>query len=90
MENGILSGGGKGVSNALILYTFPFTRVFLNSYISAITEFITGREVDLCNDDELKGTEGYSTGEAKENMGVARMDIYSSELACERDRQAFG
>ena len=53
------------------------------SYISAITEFITGREVDLCDDDPLKGTAGYSTGEAKENMGVARMDIYDSEIGCE-------
>lgn len=52
------------------------------SYISAITEFITGREVDLCNDDELKGTEGYSTGEAKENMGGRGQDGYLQLRAC--------
>ncbi|CAM9245308.1 unnamed protein product, partial [Hapterophycus canaliculatus] len=51
------------------------------AYVSAVTEFITGREEDSCPSDEREGEEGYSTGEAKENRGVARMDIYSSELA---------
>ncbi|CAM9841771.1 unnamed protein product [Ectocarpus sp. 12 AP-2014] len=53
-------------------------------YLSAITEFITGRDEDLCPSDTQAGEDGYSTGQAKEQMGVARMDIYDSELACER------
>ncbi|CAB1104565.1 MEP12 [Ectocarpus sp. CCAP 1310/34] len=50
-------------------------------YLSAITEFITGRDEDLCPSDTQAGEDGYSTGQAKEQMGVARMDIYDSELA---------
>eukprot|EP00904_Undaria_pinnatifida_P000996 jgi/Undpi1/10898/HiC_scaffold_3.g01424.m1 len=42
------------------------------SYLSAITEKITGRPEDTCAD---------STGSAKEDMGNARMDIFRSEIA---------
>lgn len=51
-------------------------------YLSAVTEFITGREKDTCPSDTNAGATGYSTGQAKNQMGVARMDIYDSELAC--------
>lgn len=54
-----------------------------HSYLSAVTEFITGREIDTCPGDENAGTSGYSTGQALNEMGVARMDIYDSEIACE-------
>lgn len=53
------------------------------SYVGAVTEILTGREEDMCLDDPRRGESDYSTGEAKEDMGVARMDIYDSELACE-------
>ena len=46
----------------------------LGSYLSAITEKITGRDEDTCPD---------STGNAKNDMGDARMDIFRSEIACE-------
>lgn len=51
------------------------------SYISAITEKITGRVEDECNDVVVE--EGESRGNAKEDKGVARMDILRSEIGCE-------
>lgn len=48
-----------------------------------MTEFITGRDIDACPGDDNAGTSGYSTGQALNNEGVARMDIYDSEIACE-------
>lgn len=59
-----------------------------HSYLSAVTEFLTGRDIDTCPGDENAGTSGYSTGQALNEMGVARMDIYDSEIACERDHGA--
>lgn len=53
------------------------------SYLSAITERITGRSVDKCPDDPRINEEGYSSGRAKEDMGNANMDISNSEIACE-------
>lgn len=53
------------------------------SYLSAVTEFLTGRDIDTCPGDTSAGEEGYSTGQALNNMGIARMDIYDSEVACE-------
>lgn len=52
-----------------------------NSYVSAITEKITGRTKDTCPD--MPQIEDESTGKAKNDMGNARMDIFRSELACE-------
>lgn len=52
---------------------FPLTPV--HSYISAITEIITGRTQDTCPDG--------AGGNAKVNMGSAHMDIYRSEIGCE-------
>ncbi|CAM9315125.1 unnamed protein product, partial [Laminaria digitata] len=51
------------------------------AYLSAVTEFITGRDIDACPGDDDAGTSGYSTGQALNNEGVARMDIYDSEIA---------
>lgn len=60
----------------------------LNSYLSAVTEKITGREQDTCPDDPRRNEEGYSTGSAKKDMGNSRMDILRSEIACERRKVA--
>eukprot|EP00904_Undaria_pinnatifida_P001001 jgi/Undpi1/10901/HiC_scaffold_3.g01427.m1 len=51
------------------------------SYLSAVTEKITGRTEDTCPDDPRADEEGYSTGRAKNDMGDARMDIFKSEIA---------
>eukprot|EP00904_Undaria_pinnatifida_P001749 jgi/Undpi1/11575/HiC_scaffold_30.g13871.m1 len=51
------------------------------AYLSAVTEFLTGRDIDTCPGDTSAGEEGYSTGQALNNMGIARMDIYDSEVA---------
>lgn len=55
----------------------------VTSYLSAVTEKITGRTEDTCPDDPRADEEGYSTGRAKNDMGDARMDIFKSEIACE-------
>ena len=57
----------------------------INSYLSAITEKITGREKDTCPDDPVEENDDpdYSNGSAKEDMGNARMDINRSEIGCE-------
>lgn len=59
------------------------TCFMFGSYLSAITEKITGRAEDACPDDPLADEEGYSTGQAKNDMGDANMDILRSEIACE-------
>lgn len=58
--------------------------VALDSYLSAVTEKITGRDQDECPDDPRRDEEDYSTGQAKNDMGDSRMDILRSEIACER------
>lgn len=58
--------------------------VALNSYLSAVTEKITGRDQDECPDDPRRDEDDYSTGQAKNDMGNSRMDILRSEIACER------
>lgn len=46
------------------------------SHISAVSEVITGRVEDTCPDDDAE-----SNGRAKNDMGIARMDILRSEIA---------
>eukprot|EP00904_Undaria_pinnatifida_P001002 jgi/Undpi1/10902/HiC_scaffold_3.g01428.m1 len=50
------------------------------SYLSAITEKITGRTEDTCPDDPQADEEDYITGQAKNDMGSANMDILNSEI----------
>lgn len=52
------------------------------SHISALTEIITGREIDTCPDDVRAGEPGYSTGQALYDKGVATMNIFNSEIGC--------
>ena len=54
------------------------------SYLSAITEKITGRTEDTCPDDPQADEEDYITGQAKNDMGSANMDILNSEIGCKR------
>ncbi|CAN0463675.1 unnamed protein product, partial [Ascophyllum nodosum] len=53
------------------------------SFLSAITERITGRTEDTCPDDPVDENDDpdYSNGSAKDDMGNARMDIFRSEIA---------
>lgn len=52
----------------------PYLLFTCVSYLSAVTEKITGRAEDTCPD---------STGNAKNDLGNSRMDIFRSEIACE-------
>lgn len=54
------------------------------SHISAISEVITGRVEDTCPEDSSD-----SNGQAKADMGIAKMDIFRSEIACECRRETF-
>lgn len=65
---------------------FPLATDNVNdSYISAVTEIITGREEDLCLAYEAANPGSSSSGKAKNNMGTANMDISRSEIACEKN-----
>ena len=52
------------------------------SHVSAISEVITGRVEDTCPDDSSD-----NNGQAKADMGIAKMDIHRSEIACECRRE---
>lgn len=67
------------VPDAICLLLFPNE---IGSHISALTEIITGREIDTCPDDVRTGEPGYSTGQALYDKGVASMDIFNSEISC--------
>lgn len=54
------------------------------SYLSTVTEKLTGRDEDKCDSSPKANDDGYSTGAAKEDMGNSRMDILRSEIGCER------
>lgn len=78
----VLESHPLGLIFHLVLESYLLGLIF-HSYLSAVTEFITGRDIDTCPSDGNAGTSGYSTGQALNEMGVARMDIYDSEIACE-------
>lgn len=61
-------------------YVVDVLFLVLDSHISAVTEKITGRVQDTC-----PGVIGDINGRAKKNVGNSRMDIYASEIACERE-----
>ena len=54
----------------------------IGSHISALTEIITGREIDTCPGDTRAGEPGYSTGQALYDKGTGILDIFSSEIGC--------
>lgn len=63
-----------GFPSSIYMLFFPAP----HSHISAISEVITGRVEDTCPDDPSD-----VNGAAKSDMGIARMDILRSEIACE-------
>lgn len=64
----------RGSCLAILVISSLTCAFVFGSHLSAITEKITGRDEDTCPD---------STGNAKNDMGDARMDIFRSEIACE-------
>lgn len=70
------------LSSSLKAITGGMLRSYLldTSFLSAITEKITGRPKDTCPG--LPETDEVSNGRAKLHMGNARMDIINSEIGC--------
>eukprot|EP00904_Undaria_pinnatifida_P001709 jgi/Undpi1/11539/HiC_scaffold_30.g13836.m1 len=60
--------------------TYDFNPYDGRAHISALTEIITGREIDTCPGDTRAGEPGYSTGQALYDKGTGILDIFSSEI----------